>query len=424
MRTVTAAVLLMALAACGSNNNDNSNSPQPTGVATTAFAATPTAVATVENGADSMASKDPGQGQQTATQHPDPVQRPIMQAQVVLDRQGFGPGVIDGKMGLSTRNALQGFQEAHGLTISGELDEATKQALGQWSNIPATRVVRIPQDWGDRPYQKVPSDPAQQAQMQRLGYESLDERLSERFHTTVAVLKQLNPGGKPAGVKAADLAGGGIATAQGNAKAAEQTGATASPSPSVSPSPDVAEGARSVFTAGQLVRVPNVGADGIDADKVQDKTWQATLASLGVGTGEPMAAKIVVSKRGKWLKVYDTGGKLVAEFTVSSGSSHDPLPLGNWGITGIDHNPYFSYNPKLLWDVPDTKAKQRLPPGPNGPVGVVWIALTKKHYGIHGTPDPELIGRTQSHGCVRLTNWDAARLAQMVDKSTKVVFQA
>jgi lipoprotein-anchoring transpeptidase ErfK/SrfK len=422
MRIVTAAVLLMTLAACGSNNNDNSNPPQPSGVTKTAVA-TPAAVPIVENGADSMASHDPGQGQQADAQYPDPVQRPIMQAQVVLDRQGFGPGVIDGKMGLSTKNALQGFQEAHGLTVSGELDGATKQALGQWSNIPATRVVRIPQDWGDRHYQKVPGDPAQQAQMQRLGYRGLDERLSERFHTTIAVLKQLNPGGKPAGVKAADLAAGGIATAQGNVRAAEQTRARPAPSPSSSPAPYASPGWQSVFSAGQLVRVPNIGADRIEPDKVQDKIWQATLASLGVGTDQPQARKIVVSRSGEGLKAYDAGGNLVAEFTVSSGSSHDPLPLGNWGVTGIDHNPYFSYNPKLLWDVPDMRAKQKLPPGPNGPVGVVWIALTKKHYGIHGTPDPELIGRAQSHGCVRLTNWDAARLAQMVDTSTKVVFQ-
>jgi lipoprotein-anchoring transpeptidase ErfK/SrfK len=74
--------------------------------------------------------------------------------------------------------------------------------------------------------------------------------------------------------------------------------------------------------------------------------------------------------------------------------------------------------------VPDHEEKQQLPPGPNGPVGVVWIDLTKEHYGIHGTPEPQTIGRAESHGCVRLTNWDAARLAQMVSGSTKVLFEA
>ena len=170
--------------------------------------------------------------------------------------------------------------------------------------------------------------------------------------------------------------------------------------------------------------MPNIGGDRIDPSRVEDKTWQATLASLGVGTDQPHVSKIVVDKSGGWLKGYDDSGKLVAMFTVTTGSQHDPLPLGTWGITTVSHNPHFNYNPDLFWDADSSDTKQRLPPGPNGPVGVVWIDLTKEHYGIHGTPEPQTIGRTQSHGCVRLTNWDAARLAQMVDTKTKVVFQA
>jgi lipoprotein-anchoring transpeptidase ErfK/SrfK len=173
-----------------------------------------------------------------------------------------------------------------------------------------------------------------------------------------------------------------------------------------------------------MVRVPNIGADRIDPAVVQDKTWQATLASLGVGTDQPHVTKVVVDKSGGWLKGYDEGGKLVTMFTVTTGSQHDPLPLGTWGITTIARNTPFNYTPDLFWDADASDTKQHLPPGPNGPVGVVWIDLTKAHYGIHGTPEPQTIGRTQSHGCVRLTNWDAARLAQMVDTKTKVVFQA
>ena len=408
MRTLLAAVVLMALAACGSND---SNRQQPTAATTTAAAPA--------NGADSMASQDPTAGAQAQVDIPDPEPRPIMQAQVVLDRQGFGPGVIDGKTGISTENALKGFQEAQGMPVTGKLDPATQQALKPWNNIAATRVVRIPQDWGDRQYQKVPKEPEDQARMQELGYQSLDERLAERFHTTAAVLDQLNPNGQPAGASGPALAQGGEATAQGNAKTAE-TG-QASPTPTASASRDATE---SVFHAGQLVRVPNIGGDRIDSAKVEDKTWQATLASLGVGTEQPQVSKVVVDKSAGWLKGYDSSGKLVAMFTVTTGSTHDPLPLGTWGITGISHNPHFNYNPDLFWDADANDTKERLPPGPNGPVGVVWIDLTKEHYGIHGTPEPQTIGRTESHGCVRLTNWDAARLAQMVDTSTKVVFQA
>jgi lipoprotein-anchoring transpeptidase ErfK/SrfK len=414
MRNALAAVVLMALAACGSN----SSSPQPQQQSAAAPSAAP---ATPASGADSMASQDPASGAQAQDSIPDSQPRPIMQAQVVLDRQGFGPGVIDGKMGISTQNALEGFQEAHGLQASGKLDQPTQDALKQWSNIPATRVVTIPQDWANADYEKTPKDPAEQAKMQQLGYQSLDERLAERFHTTAAVLEQLNPNGQPAGMSGAGTAQGGEATAQGNGKTAKDAAATPTPSPSPSAAKDPTQ---SMFHAGQQVRVPNIGADQIDPSAVEDKDWQATLASLGVGTSQPHVSKVVVDKSGGWLKGYDDGGKLVAMFTVTTGSQHDPLPLGTWGITTISRNPHFNYNPDLFWDAKPSDKEARLPPGPNGPVGVVWIDLTKEHYGIHGTPEPQTIGRTESHGCVRLTNWDAARLAQMVDTKTKVIFQA
>jgi lipoprotein-anchoring transpeptidase ErfK/SrfK len=105
------------------------------------------------------------------------------------------------------------------------------------------------------------------------------------------------------------------------------------------------------------------------------------------------------------------------------GSQHDPLPIGKWTIKGRAYNPPFHYNPKLFWDADSKDQKAVLKPGPNGPVGVVWIDLSKDHYGIHGTPSPEKIGRTESHGCIRLTNWDAARLAMMVKPGTPAVFQ-
>jgi lipoprotein-anchoring transpeptidase ErfK/SrfK len=105
------------------------------------------------------------------------------------------------------------------------------------------------------------------------------------------------------------------------------------------------------------------------------------------------------------------------------GSEHDPLPAGKWKILGKKVNPPFHYNPKLFWDADTTDEKATLAPGPNNPVGVVWISLSKEHYGIHGTPEPSSIGRTQSHGCIRLTNWDASELANMVKAGTPVVLQ-
>ena len=390
MRPITFALpILFALAAC----KGGERSPDDT--ATQAPAASSAAAP------DPLAAHD---NQASPQELPDSEARPVMQAQVVLDRLGFTPGVVDGKPGLSTRNAIAGFQEANDLRITGEMDDATSAALAQYQGIPATRVVTIPDEFAAGPFGKIPKDPQEQASLPALGYETLDEKLAERFHTTIATLKLLNPGGMPASASSASAA--------------------PAPSPSPSAATDLATAPVATFRAGQQIRVPNVGADAQTAGAVSDPTWAATLAMLGVGSEQPKAARIVVSKSKSTLKAYDEAGKLIAVYTATMGSTHDPLPLGDWGINGIDRNPEFAYNPALFWDAKPGSDKAMLPPGPNGPVGVVWIDLTKPHYGIHGTPNPETIGRAESHGCVRLTNWDVARLAQMVSPKTKVHFEA
>jgi lipoprotein-anchoring transpeptidase ErfK/SrfK len=131
---------------------------------------------------------------------------------------------------------------------------------------------------------------------------------------------------------------------------------------------------------------------------------------------------LTVSKSKRSLSVYDKQGKLIAQFPVTTGSSHDPLPIGRWKIVGASYNPEFHYNPELFWDARKGDRKATLQPGPNGPVGIVWLDLSKSHYGIHGTPEPQNISKTESHGCVRLTNWDAEALGKMVHRGTKVEF--
>ena len=379
---------------------------------------------------DPLAARDPRVGQAAATGDiADPEARPVMQAQVVLDRLGFTPGVVDGKEGLSTRNAVSGFQEANDLTVTGKIDDATRQALAEWNNIPATRVVTIPADFATGPFYTIPKDPADQAKMPALGYQSLDEKLAERFHTTIDMLKQLNPGGAPAGAKPASGAttpAGATLPASLAPPASPAPSATGTLGPSSSGSAAAVQqpGPPSFFHAGQQIRVPNVGGDALDPAAVTDAGWRLTLAMLGVGSQQPKATKVVVSKSKGTLKAYDDAGKLVAVYTATMGSQHDPLPLGRWKILGIDKNPKFHYNPELFWDAKAGAEKAMLPAGPNGPVGVVWIAISKPHYGIHGTPHPETIGRAESHGCVRLTNWDAARLAQMVSSKTELLFEA
>jgi lipoprotein-anchoring transpeptidase ErfK/SrfK len=134
------------------------------------------------------------------------------------------------------------------------------------------------------------------------------------------------------------------------------------------------------------------------------------------------AGKVVVSKRGSYAAAYDTTGALAFYAPVTSGSEHDPLPIGEWTVKGVARDPVFNYNPDLFWDAEASDVKAKIPAGPNNPVGAVWIDLSKEHYGMHGTPEPSRIGHGESHGCVRLTNWDALRLAAMVEPGTPVHF--
>ena len=144
--------------------------------------------------------------------------------------------------------------------------------------------------------------------------------------------------------------------------------------------------------AGEVIRVPNV--DG--------------AAEL------PKAAKVVVDKSELVVMLLDAQGTVYAQFPASAGSSRDPLPIGDWKINGVARDPVFNYNPKLFWDGNPEHSKATLQPGPNNPVGVAWIDLSKPHYGIHGTPEPSRIGKTESHGCIRMTNWGVAMVAGAV----------
>jgi lipoprotein-anchoring transpeptidase ErfK/SrfK len=137
----------------------------------------------------------------------------------------------------------------------------------------------------------------------------------------------------------------------------------------------------------------------------------------------PPAAQVVVSASKSTVTALDTQGNVLASYPASIGSEHDPLPVGNWKILGVKRDPPFHYNPKLFWDAKPSQSRATIAPGPNNPVGVVWIDLSKEHYGIHGTPEPSTIGRKQSHGCIRLTNWDAAELAGMVKPGTPAILQ-
>jgi lipoprotein-anchoring transpeptidase ErfK/SrfK len=154
------------------------------------------------------------------------------------------------------------------------------------------------------------------------------------------------------------------------------------------------------FRAGEPIQVPNV-----------------------TRTAPGKAAKVVVDQSDMSVTALDAQGRVLGRYPATMGSEHDPLPLGTWKITGVQRNPTFFYNPDLFWDAKGEHAKAKIPPGPNSPVGVVWMDLSKEHYGIHGTPEPSAIGKTESHGCIRVTNWDALELADMVGPGTPAILQ-
>ncbi|CAH0341327.1 hypothetical protein RHI9324_03019 [Rhizobium sp. CECT 9324] len=133
-------------------------------------------------------------------------------------------------------------------------------------------------------------------------------------------------------------------------------------------------------------------------------------------------ARIVANKGLKQVFAYGEDGGLVAAYPASIGSSDTPSPSGTVTIERIALNPGYTYNPKINFQQGENNKVLAIPPGPNGPVGTVWLALSKPTYGIHGTPEPSKIGRTQSHGCIRLTNWDATELAKMVSAGVTVEF--
>ena len=289
--------------------------------------------------------------------------------QVSLDRAGFSSGVIDGRIGANTKRAAEAYRQRNGR-----------------DPVAADRSVveyRITSEDAAGPFvDNIPSDLMEQSKLPALGYRSVVEALAERFHTTPELLRSLNPS--------------------------------------------------ATFAADSTIHVPGVEPLMIPAavPTARNETPGARATGTSGGAAAPAASQqdvqpdviVRVSGSAKSLTVTGAGGKILLFAPVTTGSDRDPLPIGEWKVNGVQHNPSFKYNPDLFWDADPGHTKATVPPGPNGPVGVVWIDISREHYGLHGSPEPSQIGRTESHGCVRLTNWDALRVAALVKPGTRVVF--
>lgn len=256
--------------------------------------------------------------------------------------------------------------------IDGQMGRNTKAALAAFGDENSLRAeaieVLVPYTITEAdtagPFAvSIPQDLVEQSKLPSLDYSSPLEALAERFHVAPALLTSLNPG---------------IA-----------------------------------IEAGQIIRVPNVTAM-VVPNPAELKTAKPS---------EVKAAKVVVSRARSTAQALDQAGRIIFHAPVTSGSRHDPLPLGDWTVTAVTRHPTFHYNPELFWDADPSHSKAKIAAGPNNPVGLVWIDISREHYGLHGTPEPGKVGHTTSHGCVRLTNWDAVRLAALVTKGTPVIFE-
>ncbi|MEO8218306.1 MAG: L,D-transpeptidase family protein [Acidobacteriota bacterium] len=282
----------------------------------------------------------------------------VLKTQVLLDRIRFSPGILDGRWGKNSEIAVYWFQQQNGITPTGTVDEQTFRALAGAAGGSAAALTShtLTADDVKGPFVTIPADVYEKAKLDCMCYESLGEKLAEQFHTSVDLLKRLNPG--------ADL---------------------------------------NSLQAGASIEAPNAREE--------------------LTTDQPANIKdIVVSVDGNYLHAVGDDGGIIFHAPTTVGSKYDPSPNETTKVTGISFNPDFHYQPTLFHEVSDTDPEAMLKSGANSPVGVVWMALAKPHFGIHGTSDPESIGYASSHGCIRLSNWDANDLAHMLKNGTEVKF--
>jgi len=303
------------------------------------------------------------------TRSAPPQETMVLAAQVMLDAAGFSPGEIDGKAGANFGRAVAAYQQSHDLGASGKVDDATVDRLRQdFKGQPPVVGYTIADADIAGPFQPdIPKDLEAQSKLPSLDYRNALEAIAEKFHASPALIESLNPG-------------------------------------------------QTFMQTGTQITVPNV-----TPTEPLPPTTEGKPAT-GAKT-KPMGARIVVTKKTSALTVEDANGRVLFFAPVTTGSQHDPLPIGKWKVTGVQQMPAFHYNPDLFWDASPAHSKAKIPPGPNNPVGVAWIDLSKPHYGIHGTPEPSQIGHVQSHGCVRMTNWDVRRVMEWARPGTLVVFQ-
>jgi peptidoglycan hydrolase-like protein with peptidoglycan-binding domain len=330
----------------------------------------------------------------------------VLYVQVLLDRSPFSPGILDGKWGKNTRKAVYWLQRSAGMDATGEVDSLTFLRLVDLAGRPDRyiRTVRLTESDVAGPFVDIPEDIHAQAELECMCYRSALEKVAERYHAAPELLEQLNPG------QALDSLAAGDSLRVPNVPEAEL--AVREPGTSA---PRDTTGRREAGVAADTAGTSSTARGRAD-------TAGADPDSVELSPGGEVA-EIVVSIDGFYLHALDADGRLLYHFPTTVGSRYQPSPTGEFSVASIAFDPWFHWQPALFDEVPDTEEDERIPPGPNSPVGIVWMALSKDNYGIHGTGEPATIGYASSHGCVRLTNWDARFLAERVSAGVSVVFR-
>ncbi len=350
--------------------------------------------------------------------------------QIFLDRANFGPGKLDGRAGEFTQKALALYRQANSLPAapaakpdagSGKAGDAPTDISGlDLSGVEPvfTSYTLTAEDLAN--VGDIPESHAAQAKTKSMPYRSVLELVAEKFHSDVDFIKELNPAAKADALKE----GGALtvpnvtpfelaavkSTKPGEALAGEKS--DAAPADEEEKSDAKKKGSSAAAKAGGKA----------DEEKISNEKPEKKTGKTDAAGKDAEQVKVHVSVAEKMLEVRQ-GERLVAAFPVTPGSDAIPSPVGEWKVKTVAKMPDFRYDEKMLKEGVRSSDAFVLPPGPNNPVGIAWIALNKDGIGMHGTDDPDTIGRAASHGCIRLANWDVAKLLGMVKSGVPVTIE-